>query len=222
MTHITDFEWGVDRPSAPISVVLPTHPARGHVSDPGTLLGRAVASVRAQTLHPAGGISIACDLDGQGAAVTRQRALDEALEAVENLDEWWVSFIDSDDTWYPHHLETHWRLLRESGADVAHSWFNGNQPFGPEGEITHRGRQVDPKAPHHITMTLTVRASLAKAAGFLQPEGWMHPEWAGEDWQFYLRLCEMGAKFIGTPDVTWTYFVHHGNTSGLPNRGDAA
>ena len=71
-------------------------------------------------------------------------------------------------------------------------------------------------------MTLTVRTSLAKRAGFLQPDGWAHPEWAGEDWAFILRLCEMGAKFVGTGEETWHYAVHGGNTSGLPTRGDAA
>lgn len=198
----------------PTTACIATHPARGHTSDPTTLLGRAVASVHAQTVAPAGGLSIACDLNGDGAAVTRQRALDE-------VETPWVSFIDSDDTWYPHHLETHWRLLQESGADVAYSWFDGNQPFGPQGELTHRGLKFDPEHPHHITMTLTVRTDLAKAAGFLQPEGWMHPEWSGEDWSFVLRLCALGARFIGTGEVTWTYQVSHGtNTSGLPYRGD--
>lgn len=215
------------KPLVPVTACIPTHPARGYTGDPSTLLGRAVASVYAQTVLPAGGLSIACDLDGDGAAVTRQRALDE-------VETPWVSFLDSDDTWYPHHLKTHWRLITNDGAgyadatsadgyaDVAYSWFGGNQPFGPQGEITHRGRVFDPRAPHHITMTLTVRTHLAKRAGFLQPDGWLHPEWAGEDWQFILRLCEMGAKFVGTGEETWLYAVHGGNTSGLPGRGDAA
>lgn len=198
-----------DRPSAPITVAIPTHPARGNTSDPGTLLGRAFASVRAQTVQPKGGVSIACDLDGQGAARTRQRALDE-------VETEFVSFLDSDDYWYPNHLETHWRLLTESGADVAYSWWGGNRPFP---ESTHRGLVFNPLTPHHITMTLTVRTSLAKAAGFNDKP--LHLDWAGEDWLFILRLCELGARFVGTGEETWHYAVHGGNTSGLPNRGDA-
>lgn len=198
------------RPTAPITVVTPTHPARGAALDPGTLLGRAVASVRTQTLQPAGGISIACDLNGDGAAKTRQRALDE-------VETEFVSFLDSDDYFYPHHLETHWRLLQESGADVAYSWWGGNRPFP---ESTHRGLAFNPAAPHHITMTLTVRTSLAKAAGFGDKP--LHMDWAGEDWAFILRLCELGARFVGTGDETWFYdSFHGGNTSGLPGRGDA-
>lgn len=211
-------------PTAPITVVTPTHPARGAALDPGTLLGRAVASVRTQTLQPAGGISIACDLNGDGAAKTRQRALDE-------VETEFVSFLDSDDYFYPHHLETHWRLLTAVGegaelddiaglspvADVAYSWWGGNRPFP---ESTHRGLAFNPAAPHHITMTLMVRTSLAKAAGFINKP--LHMDWAGEDWAFILRLCELGARFVGTGEETWYYDASHGgNTSGLPNRGDA-
>lgn len=204
----SDYEPDPARPVAPICVVIPTHPARGSVLDAGSLLGQAVASVRAQTLQ-AQAISIACDIGGRGAGPTRQEALD-AAEAP------WVSFLDSDDLMYPHHLQRHWELLQGSGADVAYSFFDGNNPFPG-----HRGLVFDPKAPHHITATITVRTNLAKAAGFLQPDGWLHPEWSGEDWSFVLRLCDLGAKFIGTGDVTWHYRISHGlNTSGLPYRGD--
>lgn len=211
------------RPFVPVTVAIPTHPARGNTSDPGTLLGRAVASVRAQTVQPQGGVSIACDLNGDGAAKTRQRALDEVGTE-------FVSFLDSDDYWYPHHLATHVRLL--SGvdasvdplsvdtaywADVAYSWWGGNRPFP---ESSHRGLAFNPETPHHITMTLTVRTSLAKAAGFGTEA--LNPEWAGEDWHFILRLCELGARFVGTGEETWFYdSFHGGNTSGLPHRGDA-
>lgn len=211
------------RPMAPITVAIPTHPARGGSGVSGTLLHRAVASVRAQTLQPQGGVSIACDLNGDGAGATRQRALD----AVETE---FVSFLDSDDYWYPHHLETHWRLLTAVGegaelddiaglspmADVAYSWWGGNRPFP---ESTHRGPHFDPKAPHHITMTLTVRTSLAKEAGFINRP--LNMDWAGEDWIFIVRLCELGARFVGTADETWFYdSFHGGNTSGHPFRGD--
>jgi hypothetical protein len=189
--------------TAPITVVTPSISPR---CGPGGLLARAVASVRAQTLQPEGGISVALDVDRRGAAATRQRALDAVRTE-------WCAFLDDDDTWYPHHLATLWKLAEESGADVAHSWFDGNDPFP-----MHRGRQFDPKDPHHLTMTLLVRTKLAKAAGFLQPDGPMHQEWFGEDWQFILRLRDLGAKFIGTDEVTWTYQVHGGNTSGLPSR----
>jgi hypothetical protein len=196
------------RPEVPVTFAVPTHPARGDAADPGSLLGRALRSIYAQTTVPGGGISVAMDRDGKGAAITRQRALDAVTTE-------FVSFLDSDDWLYPNHLETHWRLLTESDADVAYSWWGGNRPFP---ESTHRGLVFNPATPHHITMTLTVRTELAKKAGFDGRP--LDPEWAGEDWKFILRLCELGAKFVGTGEETWHYAVHGANTSGLPYRGD--
>jgi hypothetical protein len=197
-------------PTIPLTVVIPTHPARGAALDPSTLLGRAVASVRAQTLQPAGGIAIACDLNGDGAAVTRQRALDAVTTP-------WCSFLDSDDWLYPQHLETHWRLLQENNADVAYSWWGGNRPFS---EATHRGLAFDNAHPHHITVTITVRTELAKLVGFLAEP--MHPDWYGEDWKMITGLAARGAKFVGTAEETWFYdSFHGGNSSGIYGKGDA-
>lgn len=214
-----------DRPVVPVTFCLPTHPARGNIQDRGTLLGRAVASIHAQTVRPEGGVSIACDLNGDGAARTRQRALEEVKTE-------FVSFIDSDDWLYPNHLATHVRLLSGCGddhsldplsvdtkywADVAYSWWAGNQPFP---ESTHRGLQFDNAHPHHITMTITVRTELAKRVGFLFEQ--MHPEWYGEDWKMITGLADLGAKFVGTAEETWFYDAGHGgNSSGIPGKGDA-
>jgi hypothetical protein len=191
-------------------VVIPTHPARGEAGDPTTLLGRAVASIGAQT------VEIVADNVGAGAGPTRRLALARALGR--NTE--WVSFLDSDDTWYPNHLAMHAALVTVGydgiGADVAYSWFDGNDPFP-----MHRGRRFDPAEPHHLTMTLTVRAELAAQVLDSQDIEPMHPEWSGEDWAFILALRDLGARFCGTGEVTWTYHVHGGNTSGFPDRGDA-
>lgn len=204
--------------AAPITVAIPAIPPRMHGSAPvvagvpyvsgGSLYDQAVASVEAQTLVPAGGLSVAVDVNREGAAATRQRALDGVQTA-------WVAFLDDDDLFYPHHLMRLWRLVLENGADYAYSWFDGNDPFP-----MHRGKQMDPADPHHTTMTVLVRTELAKAIGFAN-----HPDanetWTGEDWRFELGCLAAGAKFIGTGEVTWHYRVHGGpggNTSGLPTR----
>jgi hypothetical protein len=204
-------------------VVIPTHPARGAVDDPTTLLGRAVESIRVGHVQPRF-VEVVTDNIGAGAGPTRRLALAKALARGTE----WVSFLDSDDTWYPNHLQMHRHLVEVgydgTGADVAYSWFDGNQIGHGDlaWEITHRGRRFDPANPHHLTMTLTVRAELAAeaAAAFdIEP---MHEEWTGEDWDFILRLARLGARFCGTGEVTWTYHIEHGgNTSGFPNRGDA-
>lgn len=189
--------------SAPITVVTPTIPPRCGF---GNLLERAVLSVRSQTLQPSGGVSCSVDVDRAGAAITRQRALDAARTE-------WVAFLDDDDTWYEHHLQTLWDLAQEYEADYVWSWFDGNDPFP-----MHRGKQMDPANPHHTTMNVMVKRELAQAAGFVIAEGPMDANWFGEDWRFILRCIELGGKFRHTPTVTWTYRMHSSNTSGLPTR----
>jgi glycosyltransferase involved in cell wall biosynthesis len=172
--------------------------------EPGGLLYAAVTSVQTQTVVLGGGISIALDANREGAARTRQRALD----AVQTE---WVAFIDDDDLWYPHHIETLLELQRATDADFLYSWFDGNNPFP-----MHRGRQFNHAEPHHTTMNVMVRTKIAKDAGFLMPNGPLHQDWMGEDWQFIMRCSGMGAKFAGTGEITWHYRSHGQHTSGLP------
>lgn len=176
----------------------------------GGLYEQAVTSIANQTVAPLA-LHVALDVDRQGAAATRQRALDMAAEDPRAT---FVAFIDDDDLWYPHHLETHWNLLREHDADVAYSWFDGNEPFGPN--PAHRGLAWDPEHPHHITMGITVRTELAKAVGF--DVGMATAGCGNEDWQFLLGLNALGAKFVGTGEITFHYRLHRTNTSGLPSR----
>lgn len=183
-----------------ITVVTPTIPPRVC----NGLLQRSNESVRRQTLRPSGGISVSVDVDKAGAAITRQRALDAVRTE-------WVAFLDDDDYLYPQHLQVLYDLV-SSGYDYAYSWFDGNNPFP-----MHRGRQFDPKNPHHTTMTVMVRTELAKDVGFIgqHPDDWILPY---EDWKFTLGCAEAGGKFIGTGEITWHYAVHGQNTSGVPTR----
>lgn len=183
-----------------ITVAIPSIPPR--VTG---MLMESVKSVMNQTLPPSGGISCVLDVAKQGAAITRQRALDAVRTP-------WVAFLDDDDFFYPHHLETMLGLLKDHDASYAYSWFDGNNPFPG-----HRGRQMDPQNPHHTTMTVVVRTELAKEAGFTNHQD-ANEVWPGEDWHFELRCLALGAKFIGTGNVTWHYRVHSSNTSGLTTR----
>ncbi len=203
---------------APTTIAMPVIPVRGYDSPPAPvppefphitaapLYVQAIQSVQSQTMRPAGGVMIAADLNHEGAAATRQRALDMVTTE-------FVSFLDDDDLLYPNHVDVHWWLLREHHADVAYSWFTGNRPFP---QSTHRGRQWDPKEPHHITMCITVRTEMAKAVGFSTEMA--TPDCMNEDWFFITGLNELGARFIGTDEVTFHYRLHGANTSGSGKR----
>lgn len=168
------------------------------------MLNRAIRSAIDQTLPP-DALSVSVDVEHAGAAATRQRGLDTVQTR-------WTAFLDDDDWWYPHHLNTLFDLAMINDADYVYSWFDGNNPF-PQ----HRGKQMDPTAPHHTTMNVLVKTDLAKDVGFA-PHPDQNERWPGEDWNFTLGCVQRGARFIGTGDVTWFYNVHTGNTSGLGSR----
>jgi glycosyltransferase involved in cell wall biosynthesis len=192
-------------PHPGVTAVIPAHTPR--LADGS--LRRAVASVLTQA-HPVTAITIAVDTAGDGAAVTRQRALDMARTE-------WVAFLDADDWWYPNHLGTLLQVAEETGADYVHAWWDGNQPFS---ESTHRGQRgwrMNPATSHHTTMTVLVRTGLAQEVGF-RPHPDAGQSGTAEDWLFTLGCLDRGAVFAAVPDVTWHYEADGHNTSGLAAR----
>lgn len=117
------------RPTLPVAVVVTAHGAARHLRE-------ALASVSAQTARPARVVVIddsiaAADLPGVTAAAQvevmrhplganpgRNLAVLEARQP-------WIAFLDSDDAWSPHKMETQWRAVEACpGLDVlfANSW----------------------------------------------------------------------------------------------------
>src|SRR5690349_5125234 len=128
-----------------ITVAIPAHPAR--VAN--GMLDRAVGSVKAQLL-PAADISIAIDEAGDGAAVTRQRALDAVRTP-------WVAFLDSDDWFYPEHLRVLAAGARIFRADYVFSYymvhFPDGKPWPQNDPLGHFGRPFNPAKPPQTTIT---------------------------------------------------------------------
>lgn len=185
-----------------ISVAVPAHPARVE----NGMLARAVNSVLWQ-LHPAAALSIAVDLNRQGAPATRQRALD-AIQTD------WVAFLDSDDWLDAIHLQALATCAVEHGADYVYSYWHGPDVLGCF------GRPFDPADPVETTSTILVRTELAKAVGFQAlPDRLAN---TGEDRRMTLGCLELGAKIVHHPERTWTWSHHGANTSGMPTKGDAA
>lgn len=194
-----------------ITVAIPSLPARRQ------MLERAIRSVARQT-QPAAAISVAIDVTKAGAAATRQRALD----AVQTE---WVALLDDDDAFKAEHLEKLYRHAMETGADYVYSWFDmigGVDPFPPG----HYLNEFDPENPIETTITVLVRTELAKSVGYV-PLDRGHDTNSGEDYGFTLGCVAAGARIRHLVDRTWYYNVHgdggrtHGNTSGLPTKGDA-
>jgi hypothetical protein len=127
--------------------------------------------------------------------------------------------LDDDDEFLPHHITLLQRAAMETGADVVWGWFDvvgGTDPFP-----LHRGKQWDigEQYPHgfsHIfPITVLLRRELAMDAKF-EPD--QLGNWDGQDFPFWKKMWDAGAKFHAIPDTTWLWHHHSNNTSGLPNR----
>lgn len=196
--------------SSDVTVVIPAHPARVR----NGMLQRALDSVWAQTLLPAA-VSVAVDTRHEGAAKTRQRALDAVSTPL-------VAFLDSDDEFLPQHLQRLVETRDALGASFVYSWFEpvgfGRDPLG------HFGVPFNPHAPHHTTMCVLAEAEVAKEVGFTEPAPGV--PFGNEDWLWILGYCaiaiERGLLMTHLAERTWRYHAHGANTCGMPHKGDAA
>lgn len=202
--------------SADVTVCIPTFPRRVD------LLLEAVDSVKAQT-YPSVKQVVATDTTGVGAAINRNRALQEATTE-------WVAFLDDDDVLYPDHIARCMETAEQHQSDLVYPWFDlfegvdplsvkiGNhyvtpyrREFGPE-HVTHL-RTIG----NFIPVTVLVRRELLMdVGGFPQPNTPEWPNTTNEDWGCWLRLLDAGARFDHAPHRTWRWRWHRGNTSGRP------
>jgi hypothetical protein len=209
-----------------ITVVTPVHPARFA----NGLFAECLQGIHNQTLLP-DAHAVAIDVDREGAAPTRQRALMMARTD-------WVAMCDSDDVFLPKHLERMLRYALETEADFVYSHFKILQDMGggqrrvleedPIFPPTHYLNPWDPENPIETTITTLVRTELAQAVGFKAMDRG-HDTNSGEDFGFTLGCQAAGGKIMHLRRKTWL-FRHHftgpggaqSNTSGLPTKGDAA
>lgn len=191
-----------------ITVAIPSIPPRA------SMLHRAVGSVLAQEL-PAAAVSIAVDLEKQGAAITRDRA----LRAVRTE---YTAFLDDDDVMLPQHLRVLMDGALEHGADYVYSYFTIVNDEGREVQgsdpLEVFGVPFDHAAPHQTTITTLVRTELAQQVGFREPPwGKLVGRHAhGEDFLFTEECVAAGARVVHIPQRTWLWFHHGFNTSGSP------
>lgn len=190
-----------------ITVCIPTLPDRY------SLLQRAVASILQQR-HAGCSVDLAIEADippFRGAAATRHAALLRA-------DTEWVSFLDDDDEWLPHHLVTVVATIADYGE---HLDFLHTRPV-----ICRDGvdmPELTPLSPGQISTTVTVRRELALEVGGFTGIPALASErqpgiGAGEDGIFAARCQQAGALMLDLEEVTWRWHHHRypGNTSGNP------
>lgn len=181
-----------------ISVVTASLPTRAG------MLAECLTSVAAQTLRPVEHL-VGVDHARVGPAQVRTQLLNAAAGD-------WLAIVDDDDLLYPDHLATLAAGADESGADVVYTYCE------VEGRDWSPNRGFDPdvlRYSNYIPITTLIRTDLARLLG-----GWRGDAANGwEDWDFWLRAMDAGARFACVPRVTWRYRFHGGNRT---TRGDGA
>lgn len=183
-----------------VTAVIPSIPPRRD------LLQRALGSVFAQ-IHPVDAISVAVDLNREGSAVTRNRALAAATTE-------WCAFLDDDDVWKAKHVYRLLTTAHDTGADVVYPWpemVGGGDPRPDRFGVPFDAEEL--RRGSYIPVTSLVRTELAQQVGFHYRPGSPY-----DDHAFYLGLLELGAKFAHLPERTWYWHVEGQNTSGRPDR----
>lgn len=183
-----------------VTAVVPHIPPRADV------LPNAIKSIAEQT-HKVSAINVVVDINREGSARTRTRGVMSAVTT-------WVAFLDDDDTWYPHHVETLLNHALTTGADVVYSYCvvlneQGHKVWDPFGQ------PFDAKLLYerpYITSVSLVRTDLAKQAQFMDKSS--DNAWGDDEWGFYQRLHTNGAKFSYVPEITWVWNHNRRNTNG--------
>jgi len=180
-----------------ISVITASLPTRS------AMLAECVASVAAQTLAPIEHL-ISVDHARVGSSRTRNRLMQAAGGT-------WIAVLDDDDVMFPDHLAALWE--ERDRADVIYSFcevtgrsWNPNRTFDPD---VLRGS-------NYIPITTLIRADLVRGLG-----GWQDGANGWEDWDFWLRALDAGARFVCVPRITWRYRFHRGNKTTVGEKAAA-
>lgn len=207
-----------------VTVVIPSIPPREALRERAA--GSAWAALQRLDTSPIGalidatGVLIVTDERKLGAARTRHLGL-------MSVQTEWVAFLDDDDVLLPDHLEKLFTAAVEHEADYLWSRFvivhaDGSLQPGPAFLGEKAFRQWDDADPCQTTITTMVRTELARDVGgfeqFDDTGELIDGQRRGEDFEFTMRCRTGGATFRHVPAVTWHWFHHSGNTSGLPDR----
>lgn len=187
-----------------LTVIIPTIEPRRE------LLHRAIASVRNQTVEVEE-IIIQHDNEKQGAAATRQKALDQVTTD-------FVLPLDDDDELKPNGVELLLAHQKATGADMVYGHYDviGGDDPRPE----NLGRDFDPLNPVQTTIVVLSKTSLAQKCGYVNPhDGPLNsPDrlYAGEDWYFIQQALANNYSISHCPHKVFDWYHHGANTSGLP------
>lgn len=161
----------------------------------------AIASVRDQTLQPIEHL-VMIDEKREGPAAMLNAMLPRVVESGAE----WVAQLADDDLMYPNHLQ----VLADAShnADIIYTFCDvqGRGAWNPNTLFDADLLRV----MNFIPATTLIRTSLC-----VELNGWRKDATYGfEDWDFWLRALDHGARFVCVPVRTWCYRFHGSNLSG--------
>lgn len=125
-----------------------------------------------------------------------------------------VAFLDSDDVWFPTHLEKLLGAMERTGVDVVYA--NGEIRESPESPPSGRSDfGPQPREASHLaeciyyynfvlpSVTLVRREFFEKVGFFDEDPAIQH----AEDWDIFLRAAQAGLRFTHVPEATAYYIV---------------
>lgn len=171
-----------------LTVIVPTIPERTALFD------EAVKSVTAQTVRPK--LITKVDNDHRGVVPTVNELAQSVLTP-------WLHRLDDDDLLDPDHCEvlSHWL---DDDADIVYSWcrIEGGGELHPEAQFQIRLQDEYGwgylRYQNWIPCAAAIRTDLWIKLGGLR-------DVQEEDWDFWQRALDAGARFRCVPAVTWTY-----------------
>jgi glycosyltransferase involved in cell wall biosynthesis len=197
----------------PVCAVIPAYRRAGTV-------GRAVRSALAQTRPPAR-VLVVDDGSGDDTAQAARAAGADVLElpvnrgqsaarnaGIATAAEPWIALLDSDDEWFPHHLERLWaardghvllgaRCVALLPGHPPRLWgYRSERP-----EVIRAGTVAWPENPFIPSAVLVERAAVLAAGGFAEDEP------LAEDLDLWWRLLEERTG-LAVPQVGAAYHVH--------------
>jgi glycosyltransferase involved in cell wall biosynthesis len=219
--------------SAQVSVIIPCYKM-------GRFLGEALESVGSQTYSgweviavddagpedgtrqiiadfarqfPDHRVEFLCHETNRGAGAARNTAMSAAKGRL-------LAFLDPDDYWFPNHLELHLRVRDDKPGILVSA--SGVKMFTRDKRETDGGSWcTSPWEAKIFPFGLAMRNSIIPSAAVVAAEAASQiggfetaPQIQRvEDWDFWLRLAEIGAPFVFIPETTVAYRKHPGGAT---------
>jgi len=213
-----------------LAAVIPVYNGEG-------FLRRAVESVRRQTLRSTSIVIVDdCSTDGSAGVAQSLAESDPRIRllrmpvnggpsaarnaALRMVDEPLVAFLDADDEWLPHHLESLVGALASTpSASVAFSRAHMARDAAPRERLGNSTARLVSPLPRLFRENFIVQSAvLVRPDAVLRAGGYPEHLRYGEDYDLWLRLAVAGAQFVEVPATGCVRTAHDGQVS-LRNAG---